>query len=74
MQRRLIAWLALTSCASVICQAADELKFPTTPPTEPQNAAKTFHVLDGFQMQLIAAEPLVTDPVAITYDEDGRAY
>ncbi|MFZ2278986.1 MAG: PVC-type heme-binding CxxCH protein [Prosthecobacter sp.] len=74
MQRRLIAWLALTSCASFICQAADELKFPTTPPTEPQNAAKTFHVLDGFQMQLIAAEPLVTDPVAITYDEDGRAY
>jgi len=41
---------------------------------EPQNAAKTFHVLDGFEMQLIAAEPLVTDPVAITYDADGRAY
>ncbi|MCX6851729.1 MAG: c-type cytochrome [Verrucomicrobia bacterium] len=74
MQRRLIALLALTSCAPFICQAADDLKFPTTPPTEPQNAAKTFHVLDGFQMQLIAAEPLVTDPVAITYDEDGRAY
>lgn len=74
MQRRLIAWLALTSFASFICRAADELKFPSTPPTGPQNAAKTFHVLDGFQMQLIAAEPLVTDPVAITYDEDGRAY
>lgn len=41
---------------------------------EPPNAAKTFHVLDGFEMQLIAAEPLVTDPVAITYDADGRAY
>jgi putative membrane-bound dehydrogenase-like protein len=74
MQRRLIALLALTSCAPFTSWAADELKFPTTPPTEPQNAAKTFHVLDGFQMQLIAAEPLVTDPVAITYDEDGRAY
>jgi hypothetical protein len=41
---------------------------------EPPNAAKTFHVLDGFEMQLIAAEPLVTDPIAITYDADGRAY
>ena len=41
---------------------------------EPKDAAKTFHVLDGFEMQLIAAEPLVTDPVAITYDADGRAY
>lgn len=54
--------------------AADPLQFPTTPPTEAQDAAKTFHVLDGFQMQLIAAEPLVTDPVAVTYDADGRAY
>ncbi|MFN7564027.1 MAG: PVC-type heme-binding CxxCH protein, partial [Prosthecobacter sp.] len=50
------------------------MDFPSTPPVEPQNAAKTFHVLDGFEMQLIAAEPLVTDPVAITYDADGRAY
>ncbi len=74
MQRRLIALLALTSCIPFTSWAADELKFPTTPPTAPQNAAKTFHVLDGFQMQLIAAEPLVTDPVAITYDADGRAY
>jgi putative membrane-bound dehydrogenase-like protein len=50
------------------------LDFPSTPPVEPPNAAKTFHVLDGFEMQLIAAEPLVTDPVALTYDADGRAY
>ncbi|HEY1053287.1 MAG TPA: PVC-type heme-binding CxxCH protein [Prosthecobacter sp.] len=54
--------------------AAAPLQFPTTPPTEARDVAKTFHLLDGFQMQLIAAEPLVTDPVAITYDEDGRAY
>ncbi len=74
MQRRLIALLALTLGLPLIWGAAEELKFPTTPPTEPQYAAKTFHVLDGFEMQLIAAEPLVTDPVAITYDEDGRAY
>ena len=49
------------------------LDFPSTPPVEPRDAVKTFHVLDGFEMQLIAAEPLVTDPVAITYDADGRA-
>jgi putative membrane-bound dehydrogenase-like protein len=54
--------------------AARAFDFPSTPPVEPPNAAKTFHVLDGFEMQLIAAEPLVTDPVAITYDADGRAY
>ncbi|MGN6544356.1 MAG: PVC-type heme-binding CxxCH protein [Aureliella sp.] len=41
---------------------------------EPKDAAATFVVQDGFQMQLVAAEPLVTDPVAMTIDEDGRAY
>lgn len=54
--------------------AAEVPQFPTTPPVGPKDAAKSFHLLDGFTMQLIAAEPLVTDPVAITYDEDGRAY
>lgn len=54
--------------------AAGPLKFPATPFVEAKDAAKTFHAIDGFEMQLIAAEPLVTDPVAMTYDEDGRAY
>ena len=74
MQRPLTAWLALILCAPLTSRCAEELKFPTTPPVEAKNAAETFHVLDGFEMQLIAAEPLVTDPVAITYDADGRAY
>ena len=65
--------LFLLPCFPCIPWAAD-LKFPSTPPTEPKDAAKTFHVLDGFEMQLIAAEPLVTDPVAMTYDADGRAF
>ncbi|MBU6301137.1 MAG: hypothetical protein KGS60_06265 [Verrucomicrobia bacterium] len=39
------------------------LDFPPTPPVEPRDASKTFHLLDGFEMQLIAGEPLVTDPV-----------
>jgi len=64
----------LFSCLLCVPWAAFALDFPSTPPVEPQDAAKTFHVLDGFEMQLIAAEPLVTDPVAISYDADGRAY
>lgn len=54
--------------------AAEPLTFTSIPPKDPQEAAKTFHVLDGFAMQLIGAEPLVTDPVALAYDEDGRAF
>ena len=44
------------------------------PPTAASDAGKTFRVLDGFRMDLLAAEPLVASPVAMTYDENGRAY
>lgn len=43
-------------------------------PLEPEQALKSFAAKDGFQLQLVAAEPLVTDPVAGAFDEDGRLY
>ncbi len=49
-------------------------KIPSVPPTAPDKAAATFRVQDGFHMDLIAAEPLVASPVAMAYDENGRAY
>ena len=49
-------------------------KLPAIPPTPASEAAKTFRVLDGFRMELLASEPLVASPVAMTYDENGRAY
>mgnify|MGYP005849254125 CR=1 FL=1 len=33
-----------------------------------------FAVADGFEIELIAREPLVADPVDITIDEYGRFY
>jgi putative membrane-bound dehydrogenase-like protein len=66
--------LILSLCLSFPLGLLSALDFPSTPPVEPRAASKTFHLLDGFEMQLIAGEPLVTDPVAITYDADGRAY
>jgi putative membrane-bound dehydrogenase-like protein len=54
---------------------ADELPaFPRVPPTEPAEAEKSFEVLHGFRMQLVAAEPHLASPVDLAYDEDGRAY
>jgi len=41
---------------------------------EPQKAVKTFSVQHGFRMELIAHEPLLRDPVSITYDENGAMY
>src|SRR5262245_29487969 len=43
-------------------------------PKEPDEAVKTFQTPKGFRMDLIAREPLLTSPVAITYDENGNMY
>ncbi|MBC7822051.1 MAG: dehydrogenase, partial [Planctomycetaceae bacterium] len=62
--------IVVVGCSAI--SAAEPL--PRIPPKEPTDALKTFVVRDGFEMQLLAAEPLVTDPVAMEYDENGRAY
>ena len=35
---------------------------------------ETIQVKDGYRMELAAAEPLVRDPVAMSFDEDGRMF
>ena len=47
---------------------------PRIPPTSPAEAVSTFRLRDGFRMELLAAEPLLTDPVALKYDENGLAW
>ena len=50
------------------------LELPRIAATAPAEALQTFEVAAGFQLQQTAAEPLVTDPVAMSYDEDGRLF
>ncbi|MCA9042099.1 MAG: HEAT repeat domain-containing protein, partial [Planctomycetaceae bacterium] len=47
---------------------------PHIDPLEPDEAVESFELLHGFRMELLAAEPLVYDPVAMAYDENGLAY
>ncbi len=65
---------ALLCCAApaMAQEFADEL--PRIPPTEPEQALKTFAVADGFKMELVASEPLIGTPVAIEWDADGRMF
>jgi len=51
---------------------ADFLK--PVPAKSPAEALKSFEVQDGFEMQLVACEPDVTDPVAACFDENGGMY
>ena len=70
---RWVVGLGLVTSPLALGAGADEPSL-RIPPVEPAAAEKTFHTLDGFHMDLIAAEPLVTDPVAMAYDERGRAW
>lgn len=43
-------------------------------PLEPSEAAATITAPKGFRVELVAAEPLVHDPMAMEFDENGIAY
>src|SRR5688572_20973449 len=43
-------------------------ELPRIPATAAKDAVKTFTVAKGFQMDLVAAEPQVTDPIALAID------
>ncbi|MFM7920827.1 MAG: hypothetical protein ACKPJJ_11410, partial [Planctomycetaceae bacterium] len=47
---------------------------PASQPLEPEQALQSFQLQQNFQLQLVAAEPLTTDPVAAAFDEDGRLF
>ena len=44
------------------------------PPYPPQRALELFELPAGLRIELVASEPDVVDPVAITFDEQGRMY
>jgi len=47
---------------------------PRTPPTRPFEAVRALVTRPGFRVEVVAAEPLVEDPVAMEFDENGRLY
>src|SRR5262245_1847457 len=40
----------------------------------PEAALSQFQAADGFDVQLVAAEPLITQPVCIEFDDRGRLW
>ena len=50
------------------------LKSPPAPVLSATDAAKTFQLPPGFRMELVASEPLVFDPVAMSIGPDGRIW
>lgn len=58
----------------VMDQVWRQFDVPEAPPLAPVEAMATLRVAPGFRIELVAAEPLVEDPVAIAWDERGLLY
>jgi putative membrane-bound dehydrogenase-like protein len=54
----------------------EELKafLKPVPPKPIKDVLQLFETVDGFEMQLVAREPLVNDPIAAAFDEHGNLY
>jgi len=53
-----------------------KIKFnlPPPKPLSPEEALKTFKIEEGFRIELVAAEPMIEAPIAISFDDQGRLY
>ncbi len=52
----------------------EKLRSDFPPPRTPEESLAAIHVLDGWKVDLVAAEPLVEDPVAFDWGPDGRLW
>ena len=60
--------------AEIVPQISEVVPKPDTPPLSPEESMKVAHVREGYELQLVAAEPLVIDPVAIDWGPDGKLW
>lgn len=47
---------------------------PNPSPRSPEESIKEMHLPEGFRVELVAAEPLVQEPVAVVWDANGDMY
>jgi len=71
MHARFVALLLL-----VVTSAVSRADSPVDPgkPLSPEDGLKSIRVKEGFRVELVAAEPLVVDPVAIAWGPDGKLW
>ena len=65
-----------SAALAVVLFACQDLKdeLPRLKATEAADARGTLSLKPGFPLELVAAEPLVSDPVDMAFDEEGRLW
>lgn len=66
----LAGMMMLASCE----KSAQPIEKETSPAMSPEEELATFQIEEGFKIQLVASEPMVQDPIVLTFDEDGRLW
>lgn len=83
MKSHLLKGRQLAVLLPLLCTAplhAEELKTPnltdegTLKPFDPEKGLSLIQVPDGFKIELVAAEPMVQEPVCFTFDADGAMF
>ena len=77
--RLLLFFLALTACGSFAAAPENEViphrqDQPPNKPYSPQEALGKMTVPAGFRVELVASEPDVVNPIAMTFDDRGRIW
>ena len=62
----------LILAATCIWAACSGHEYPG--PLTPEEALKSFHLQQGFVIETLASEPLINDPVDVTFDEFGNFF
>ncbi|MDQ3291065.1 MAG: dehydrogenase, partial [Bacteroidota bacterium] len=71
---RLLMCLLLVLLGVTAIQCKQKKSAVATGGIPQEKALSTFELEPGFKIELVAAEPLVADPVAMEIDENGRMY
>lgn len=76
MRRALIAPLSFAAAMALAEETPLYLRIdtPPAPVLDVQAALETFRLAPGYHIEAVAHEPLVEDPVALTWDAAGRMY
>jgi putative membrane-bound dehydrogenase-like protein len=79
MKAAIWATVALAVMGAVMSAHGDEPPvardaLPRIASTEPDKAPLTMRLHDGLKLELVASEPLVSSPVGMCFDEDGRLF
>src|SRR5262245_30428435 len=78
-KRSIACWLFVQAAVAVFTAESDNVTpwrqdQPPNPPSSPQEAIAKMSVPNGFTVELVASEPDLVNPIAMSFDDRGRIW